>query len=104
MSRSVPYANGESRSIFLSTPKQLFPVFSNLQYKNLPFLYLLCVSKLDSAIGKHDFSSIEEHLQYCAKTIRPMMDELRKYADALEGEVADDYWPLPTYQEMLFVK
>ena len=62
------------------------------------------VSKLDRAIGKHDFSSIEEHMQYCAKTIRPMMDELRKDADALEGEVADDYWPLPTYQEMLFVK
>ena len=62
------------------------------------------VSKLDSAIGKHDFDSIEEHMQYCAQTIRPAMDELRKDADALEGEVADDYWPLPTYQEMLFVK
>jgi glutamine synthetase len=62
------------------------------------------VSKLDGAIGKHDFGSIEEHMQYCAKTIRPMMDELRKDADALEGEVADDFWPLPTYQEMLFVK
>jgi glutamine synthetase len=62
------------------------------------------VSKLDAAIGKHDFGSIEEHMQYCAQTIRPSMDELRKYADALEGEVADDFWPLPTYQEMLFVK
>ncbi len=62
------------------------------------------VSKLDSIISKHDFGSIEEHMQYCAKTIRPMMDDLRKDADALEGEVADDFWPLPTYQEMLFVK
>jgi glutamine synthetase len=62
------------------------------------------VSKLDAAIGKHDFGSVEEHMQYCAQTIRPSMDELRKYADALEGEVADDFWPLPTYQEMLFVK
>jgi glutamine synthetase len=62
------------------------------------------VSKLDGAMGKHDFASIEEHMQYCATTIRPMMDELRKDADALEGEVADDFWPLPTYQEMLFVK
>jgi glutamine synthetase len=62
------------------------------------------VSKLDSTIGKHDFGSIEEHMQYCAQTIRPSMDEVRKYADALEGEVADDFWPLPTYQEMLFVK
>jgi glutamine synthetase len=32
------------------------------------------------------------------------MDEVRASADALEGEVGDDYWPLPTYQEMLFVK
>jgi glutamine synthetase len=62
------------------------------------------VSKLSDAMGKHDFGSIEEHMQYCAQTIRPMMDELRKYADALECEVADDFWPLPTYQEMLFVK
>ena len=62
------------------------------------------VSKLDAAIGKHDFGSIEEHMQHCAQTIRPAMDELRKDADALEGEVADDFWPLPTYQEMLFVK
>ena len=62
------------------------------------------VSKLDAIMGKHDFGSIEEHMQYCAQTIRPSMDEVRKYADALEGEVADDFWPLPTYQEMLFVK
>ena len=25
-------------------------------------------------------------------------------ADDLEGIVADDLWPLPTYQEMLFIK
>jgi len=32
------------------------------------------------------------------------MDKVREYADALEGEVADDLWPLPKYQEMLFIK
>jgi glutamine synthetase len=62
------------------------------------------VSKLNAMIGKHDFASVEEHMQYCAQTIRPSMDKLREYADGLEGEVADDFWPLPTYQEMLFVK
>jgi glutamine synthetase len=62
------------------------------------------VSKLSTMIGKHDFASVEEHMQYCAQTIRPSMDKLREYADGLEGEVADDFWPLPTYQEMLFVK
>jgi glutamine synthetase len=62
------------------------------------------VSKLNAMIGKHDFASVEDHMQYCAQTIRPSMDKLREYADGLEGEVADDFWPLPTYQEMLFVK
>jgi len=62
------------------------------------------VNKLSAAIGTHDFSTIEEHLQFSAKTIRPLMDEVRSFADALEGEVSDELWPLPTYQEMLFIK
>jgi len=62
------------------------------------------VSKLADALDKHDFATPEEHMQYSAQTIRPLMDKVREYADALEGEVADDFWPLPTYQEMLFVK
>ncbi len=62
------------------------------------------VSKLSAALEKHDFSTTEDHMQYSAQTIRPLMDKVREYADALESEVADDFWPLPTYQEMLFVK
>lgn len=62
------------------------------------------VSKLDAAMSKHNFDSIEEHMQYSAQTIRPLMDNVRESADALEGEVANDFWPLPTYQEMLFIK
>lgn len=62
------------------------------------------VSKLSDAMSKHDFASVEDHMQYSAQTIRPLMDKVREYADALEAEVADDFWPLPTYQEMLFVK
>ncbi|MBE9095585.1 glutamine synthetase III [Tychonema sp. LEGE 07203] len=61
-------------------------------------------SKLSDALSKHDFATTDEHMQYASQTIRPLMDEVRQYADALEGEVADDLWPLPTYQEMLFVK
>ncbi|MGB0561633.1 MAG: glutamine synthetase III [Spirulinaceae cyanobacterium] len=60
--------------------------------------------KLSEAMAKHDFASTAEQMQYCAKTIRPLMDEVREYADALEGLIADSFWPLPTYQEMLFVK
>ncbi len=61
-------------------------------------------NELDSAITKHDFDSVEDHMQYCATTIRSMMDSVREAADTLEGEVADDFWPLPTYEEMLFIK
>ena len=34
--------------------------------------------------------------------ILPLMKELRAAADTLETLVAKDYWPLPTYEEMLF--
>ena len=71
---------------------------------NLIKLLMDSVGKLSEAIAKHDFDSIEEHMQYSAQTIRPLMDKVREYADTLEGEVADNFWPLPTYQEMLFVK
>ncbi len=62
------------------------------------------VSKLSDALAKHDFASTEEHMQFTAQTVRPLMDTIRGYVDALEAEVADDLWPLPTYQEMLFIK
>lgn len=71
---------------------------------NLIKLLMDGVSKLSAAMAKHDFDSIEEHMQHSAQTIRPLMDQVREYADTLEGEVADNFWPLPTYQEMLFVK
>ncbi len=65
---------------------------------------MACVSELATAVEKHDFASEDEHLNYCATTIRSLMDQTRVHADALEAEVADDMWPLPTYQEMLFIK
>jgi len=63
-----------------------------------------CASKLSAALSKHDFASPEEHMQFIAKEVRPLMDTTRTFVDALEAEVADDLWPLPTYQEMLFIK
>jgi glutamine synthetase len=44
-----------------------------------------------------------EATYYCTEVL-PAMAVVRKYADALEGMIADDIWPLPTYQEMLFIK
>jgi len=61
-------------------------------------------AKLGDALGRHDFASVEEHMQFCAGDIRSLMNEVRLHADALEAEVADELWPLPKYQEMLFIK
>ena len=62
------------------------------------------VNELDNAIEKHDFSSIEEHMNFCAHTICTLMLGVRTHADALECLIADELWPLPKYQEMLFIK
>jgi glutamine synthetase len=52
----------------------------------------------------HDGEDLLLEAQMMQKQVRPKMDAVRKHADALEGFVADDLWPLPTYQEMLFIK
>jgi len=36
-------------------------------------------------------------------SLLPKMDAVRAAADTLEAIVADDLWPLPTYQEMLYI-
>ena len=42
--------------------------------------------------------------KFDCEQILPAMLKVREAADALESIVADDLWPLPTYQEMLFIK
>ena len=65
---------------------------------------MAAVDELSEAMQKKDFNSTEEHMQYAAETIRGLMDKVRAHADTLESEVADVLWPLPKYQEMLFIK
>ena len=42
--------------------------------------------------------------RYYKENLIPVMSEIRDAVDFLERYVADDYWPLPIYREMLFVK
>lgn len=62
------------------------------------------VEELSSLIGKHDFDTTEDHMKFCAGTIRSLMDEVREHADCLELEVSDELWPLPKYRELLFFR
>ena len=44
------------------------------------------------------------HLNHCSHTLMPLMERIRSVVDGLESLVDDDLWPLPTYQELLFMR
>ncbi|UPM50791.1 MULTISPECIES: glutamine synthetase III [unclassified Synechococcus] len=58
---------------------------------------------LETALGNAPHGA-EAHMRHCADQLMLRMGELREAADALEVLVDDTAWPLPTYQEMLFVR
>ena len=47
---------------------------------------------------------LKAQCRYIVDTLIPAMNSVREIADTLEGIVADELWPLPTYQEMLFTR
>jgi len=49
-------------------------------------------------------SSAQKWAVYMRDAVIPAMDDVRDVSDRLEKLVADDLWPLPKYQEMLFIK
>jgi len=59
---------------------------------------------LEKISAHHNGDSLLEEATYYSTKVVPAMLAVRKAADELEGIVADDHWPLPTYQEMLFIK
>ena len=58
----------------------------------------------DLRLKQAEIEEIEDKCRFCVDELLPNMKRIRGYADQLEGLVADDIWPLPTYQEMLFIK
>jgi glutamine synthetase len=62
------------------------------------------IGVLKKVTSQHGGGSILDEARYACEEIVPAIAMVRRYADELEGWVADDLWPLPTYQEMLFIK
>ncbi len=54
---------------------------------------------IDTDAGETPF----DQAKHAQDALLPAMAEVRAAADFLETIVADDHWPLPTYQEMLFI-
>ncbi|MBO9531731.1 MAG: glutamine synthetase III [Solirubrobacteraceae bacterium] len=62
------------------------------------------ITKLDEKNAIHPAGDPIDHAVYMRDEVYAAYMEVREAADALEGVVADDLWPLPRYSEILFVK
>ncbi|MET0389573.1 MAG: glutamine synthetase III [Polyangiales bacterium] len=62
------------------------------------------VDTLESTSGQTPHGDTLKEAQFYCDKILPAMNKVREISDTLEGLVADDLWPLPTYQEMLFLR
>ncbi len=60
------------------------------------------ISALESAVLEADEFTGSEQAKYFRDSVIPAMNELRLVADELETMTAEEYWPFPSYGEMLF--
>lgn len=56
----------------------------------------------DAHVAAEAIADSQEQANAYAHKVRPAMDALRVAVDAMEPIVASDYWPVPTYDDMLF--
>ncbi|MBV9410000.1 MAG: glutamine synthetase III [Acidimicrobiia bacterium] len=61
------------------------------------------ISTLRAELGHDAVATPLEEARHAQDNLLPAMTSTRIAADQLESLVADDLWPLPTYQEMLFI-
>jgi glutamine synthetase len=62
------------------------------------------IADLDKGLAHHAEGAPHDHARHMRDRVLPAMANLRSLSDKLETMVADEYWPLPTYREMLFLK
>lgn len=62
----------------------------------------VALAALKAGLSHHSDSALDEAVN-ARDTLLPAMADVRAASDTLEGLVADDLWPLPTYQEMLYI-
>ncbi len=60
------------------------------------------IARIRQELAQHG-SSVQEEAEHAGKKLLPAMRSVRAASDDLEAKIADDLWPLATYQEMLFM-
>ncbi len=58
---------------------------------------------LNKAAENHDTDPLT-HARHIKSKVKPLMNDLRDLADALEQHVSEDLWPLPTYRDLLYIR
>lgn len=61
------------------------------------------LAELKAALAVHAGDTALDEATHAGTVLLPAMAAVRAAGDTLEGIVADDLWPLPTYQEMMFI-
>lgn len=63
------------------------------------------MTKIDTLDAATDVPDVDVYAvgMYYKDTVLPAMDALRETADTLETIVAKEYWPFPTYTDLLYL-
>ncbi|MBR2316474.1 MAG: glutamine synthetase III [Spirochaetales bacterium] len=60
-------------------------------------------ANLEEIIGKiKDYDDVTDCAKFYTAAVIPAMNDVRQIADKLETIVGNDYWPFPTYADLLF--
>ena len=62
------------------------------------------IAALDTVTSAHGGDGALAEAKHFCTGVLPAMLKVREAADSLEAIVEDDLWPLPTFQEILFIK
>ena len=60
------------------------------------------VEKLENDLKNVDKQKVKEASQAMAHVVIPDMEEVRKYVDEMETLTSSDYWPYPSYFDILY--
>lgn len=62
------------------------------------------INEVDGHLGDHGpgHGKIEKVAELAANKLPSLLSEVRQFADKLEDDLADEYFPLPKYNELLF--
>jgi glutamine synthetase len=101
---AIRYQTELAQNVAALTAAGVTPSLTLLQTISEPISALIeALDTLKKALSDHSAQSALDEAKHAQEALLPAMDAVRAAADQLEGVVADDLWPLPTYQEMLYI-